>query len=131
METILHRFARMLWADKPASTDSAERLYESLCPADTPDTFRWEDIDYTDQTRSFWQSAQHYARIQAILKAFGEERLYRDGNYASRMIGALRYWLEHDYTNPNWWHNASAIISQVLSGCPQLTLSLEITFFIK
>lgn len=105
METILHRFARMLWADQPADTSSAEKLYASLRPADTPDTFCWEDLDYTDETRSFWQPAQHYARMQTILKGFGEERLHRDGDYASRMIGALKYWLDHDYTNPNWWHN--------------------------
>ena len=59
METILHRFARMLWADQPASTDSAEKLYASLCPADTPGTFCWGDRDSTDKTRSFWQPAQH------------------------------------------------------------------------
>lgn len=105
METILHRFARMLWDDQPADVSSAEGLYASLGPADTPDTFCWADLDYTDKTRSFWQPAQHYARMQTILKAFGEERLYRDGDYASRMIGALKYWLDHDYRNPNWWHN--------------------------
>ena len=105
METILHRFARMLWADQPADISSAEGLYASLCPVDTPDTFCWEDLDYTDKTRSFWQPAQHYARMQTILKGFGEERLHRDHDYANRMIGALNYWLDHDYTNPNWWHN--------------------------
>ena len=105
METILHRFARMLWADQPADTSSAEKLYASLCPADAPDTFCWGDLDYTDKTRSFWQPAQHYARMQTILKGFGEERLHRDPDYAKRMIGALQYWLDHDYTNPNWWHN--------------------------
>lgn len=105
MEPILIRFARMLWNDKPAAADSAQKLYETLRPADTPDTFCWEDIDYTEETRSFWPAAQHYARIQAILKGFGEDRLYRDSDYATRMIGALKYWLDHDYENPNWWHN--------------------------
>ena len=38
METILHRFARMLWDDQPADVSSAEKLYASLGPADTPDT---------------------------------------------------------------------------------------------
>ena len=105
METILIRFARMLWNDKLATTDSAKKLYEALRPADAPDTFCWEDIDYTEETRSFWPAAQHYARIQAILKGFGEDRLYRDSDYTARMVGALKYWLDHDYENPNWWHN--------------------------
>lgn len=105
METILRRFARMLWDDQPADAGSAGKLYASLRPADTPDTFCWADLDYTDETRSFWQPAQHYARMQIILKGFGEERLYRDSGYAARMIGALKYWLDHDYRNPNWWHN--------------------------
>jgi chondroitin AC lyase len=43
--------------------------------------------------------------MQTILKGFGQERLHRDPAYAKRMIGALKYWLDHDYTNPNWWHN--------------------------
>lgn len=105
METILHRFARILWADQPADISSADKLYASLLPADTPGTFCWGDLDYTDKTRSFWQPAQHYARMQTILKGFGQERLHRDPAYAKRMIGALKYWLDHDYTNPNWWHN--------------------------
>ena len=51
METILHRFARMLWADQPADISSAEKLHASLRPADIPDTFCWADLDYTDKTR--------------------------------------------------------------------------------
>lgn len=105
MQTIFSRFARMLWEDRPTGSDSPEALYAAMIPADTPDTFFWGDLDYSDMTRSFWQPAEHYARMQVILKGFGEERLHNDAAYTARMIGALRYWLDHDYTNPNWWHN--------------------------
>lgn len=52
-----------------------------------------------------WQAQKHYVRLLQILKENGRERLVQDTVYAETLRAVLRYWLVHDFTNPNWWHN--------------------------
>lgn len=78
---------------------------ESLTEGDIPDTFYWKDIDYADQTRSAWGSEKHYGRILSELAKNGKERLGQDAKWRTQLLGTLKYWLAHDFTNPNWWYN--------------------------
>lgn len=113
LETIRGRFEELLWGGRFSENSTrmqknapgGEELYADLRPGDVAGTWCWEDIDYTDQTRSGWQAANHYVRMLKILKDFGRDRLLQDAAYSEKMTGALRYWLCHDFTNPNWWHN--------------------------
>lgn len=110
---ILARVEELLWngilsensARLCEALPDAEALYASLTDGERPGTRCWADIDYADQTLSTWRCCDHYTRMLQILKAFGKERLLNDRVFASAMLGALDYWLQHDFTNPNWWHN--------------------------
>ena len=83
IDKIRTKFQELLWggvlsqnayrAEKNSA--SAAVLLETLVPGEGPGTLCWEDIDYTDQTRSAWQAAQHYVRILKILKDSGKESL--------------------------------------------------------
>ncbi|MDT8389748.1 MAG: polysaccharide lyase 8 family protein [Lentisphaeria bacterium] len=77
----------------------------------------WADIDYTDQTRGAWRTARHLSRIEDMA------RIYRDSDSAYRgnadvkaaILKALGYWLEHDFTNPNWWSNDIGVPQSILN----------------
>ncbi|MBE6639867.1 MAG: hypothetical protein E7616_10600 [Ruminococcaceae bacterium] len=105
MKEILRKFERLLWEECVSYEKNAEELYHGLEVNDADDTWYWKDIDYSDEQRSFWPAAEHFKRIRAILNGFGKARLSEDKPYAAKMIGALKYWLIHDFENPNWWWN--------------------------
>ena len=65
----------------------------------------FSDIDYADQTASFWQANQHYARIRAALLQKGVANFAADKDFCNKIEGLLRHWVKKDYINPNWWHN--------------------------
>ncbi len=76
-----------------------------LVKGEEPDTYYWSDIDYTNMSRSCWDSANHYNRVLRILCQDGRKYLDTDPDYRERVLGAIRYWLVKDPINPNWWHN--------------------------
>lgn len=87
-------------------TDTAEKLANSLVPGPEPDTYTWADIDFTDKSKTgAWQASRHYHRLESMLVNGGKQRLDGDTAFREKALGALRYWLIHDYRNPNWWHN--------------------------
>lgn len=104
ISTIRNRLDELLWQVYAEDISLAESSYAALIQ-DADGSYYWPDIDYADQTRSLWQPVNHYNRILSILRFYGKDRLLQDTDYASRMIGALRYWLSRKFTNPNWWHN--------------------------
>ncbi len=78
---------------------------DTMVEGETPDTYYWPDIDYADQSRSSWRAADHYNRLLRLLCQEGSERLSNDPRFRARVLGGVRYWVEKDYINPNWWHN--------------------------
>ena len=105
MREIIRRFEELLWKEDVPELDYALELYQALEPADASDMWYWRDVDYSDQTCSFWCTKKHFERILIILKGFGRSRLLENGEYREKMVGALKYWLVNDFKNPNWWHN--------------------------
>ena len=109
MRSVFCHFSELLWEglayDHTFGDKGAVDFYAAMVPGDLPDTLCWADINYADQERSGWDASKHYSRIQNLLTQHGRARLYEDAAYRDAMIAALRYWLLHDYINPNWWHN--------------------------
>lgn len=90
-------------------------------------TGTWDDIDFADNSRTFWNPQQHTERILLMSKAY---RISRDAGHPNAELlkqtqRALDYWLQHDYQNPNWWHNQ--IGTPLLIGQSVLLLQPEIT----
>ena len=83
IEKIRGHFQELLWGGAFSENSSraekrsapADVLLDTMIPGEGEGTLCWADIDYTDQTRSAWQAAQHYVRILKILKDNGRERL--------------------------------------------------------
>lgn len=79
--------------------------FATLVTGDSADTFLFSDIDYTDSTASTWSACRHYSRLHTALVQGGVERLCTDALFREQVMGLLRYWVRHDFVNPNWWHN--------------------------
>ncbi len=69
------------------------------------DGYYWPDVDYEDQSRNEWRTARHYNKLLRMLCQEGEEKLRADADFREKALGQLRFWLHHDFKNPNWWHN--------------------------
>jgi chondroitin AC lyase len=66
----------------------------------------WDDIDYAQKDRTFWSPEKHMDRVLLISRAYAiDHNLQR----LDQIHRALDYWFEHDYQNPNWWHNQIGI----------------------
>ncbi len=109
LQLLSDRFCALLYTgltyDHTFGDKTNDTLEQLLIPGDLPDTLCFKDINYANQERSGWDASRHYSRLQNILTANGKSRLYDDDAYRERMVSLLRYWLLHDYKNPNWWHN--------------------------
>lgn len=113
IKNIRIRLTELLWNEKNSGDPPFADFYIGLRPGEVPGTWYWPDIDYADQTRSSWRTADHLDRIGIILRGFGRLHFLNDPTYAERMIGALAYWLHHDFRNPNWWHNTIGAPQQI------------------
>ena len=67
----------------------------------------WQDIKYNDDARSVWVIANHLDRLLVMAKAVHILRTqgHPDQALEDKTILALKWWTDHDYTNPNWWWN--------------------------
>ena len=64
-------------------------------------TGSWPDINYTtvgDEGRSWWSTGEHLQRTVVLATAAHE-----DPKYVAAAAKALHFWLQHDFTNSNWW----------------------------
>jgi chondroitin AC lyase len=74
----------------------------SLAPAGN-----WPDIDYSNQQRSEWTTADHLDRVLRMAKS---ARILRsqgrpDPALEAKINLALQWWTDHNYHNSNWWWN--------------------------
>ena len=72
----------------------------------------FSDIDYSCQSVAIWDTLNHLRRMQYKLLAVGEGAL-DDEALMDEMRGALDWWLDHDFTNPNWWFNQIGMVSNM------------------
>lgn len=66
----------------------------------------WPDIDYTD-TSNAWPASNHLKRLREMVQVLRVPKspLFNSPQLEEQSLRALRFWLQHDYTNANWWHN--------------------------
>ena len=72
----------------------------------------FSDIDYAGQSPAIWDALDHLRRMQSKLMKHGEAS-FADEALMDDMRGALRYWLDHDFRNPNWWFNQIGMVSNL------------------
>jgi chondroitin AC lyase len=75
----------------------------------------WADQDYADRDRFHWKAGEHLPRLLAITKLYYSpgNPLSQKPNVLSRINTSLRFWLEKDPTNVNWWHNEIGVPQQI------------------
>ena len=82
-----------------------EDFLANIAASALENAYVFSDIDYQDQTPSFWMPRFHCVRIRQALLQKGIANLAADKEFCERIEGLLRYWVKKDYTNPNWWQN--------------------------
>ncbi len=107
IRTVRDRFLSTLWEKDITEQAKAEadRIAASLVLTEDGQCCFFPDVDYENQNRSEWRAAEHYTRLRRALTLAGEQKFASDDVFADRMIRGLRFWLVHDFKNPNWWHN--------------------------
>jgi hypothetical protein len=102
MKQVLSRLQEHLWHTRIHTTTTTNcEIWEETLVREGGYVF-FSDIDYAMQSPAIWDALDHLRRMQAKMVALGptaqnDEALMED------MRGALRYWLDHYFTNPNWW----------------------------
>lgn len=73
----------------------------------------WAAIDYRNKQPGRWPTLSHLtrARIMALAYATPGNPFYRQREMLDATVLALNFWVDHDFTNPNWW--------QISIGIPQ------------
>ncbi|MHB1152559.1 MAG: polysaccharide lyase family 8 super-sandwich domain-containing protein [Eubacteriales bacterium] len=130
MTNLIKRYVSALWnTDAPENTKGGENngfggsirphkeaaFFDTLIAGDNG--LYWADLDYTDKTVSYWKCNAHLGRLCTIIAANGEKRLNEDAEYRQTLLGALDFWLIHDFINPNWWHNQIGVPGTLANIC--------------
>ena len=71
----------------------------------------WPDVNYTDQSRAVWLTANHISRVTTMLQAYTVNGSTERNNteLLSAVHCALNVWLTRDWQNPNWWWNRISV----------------------
>jgi chondroitin AC lyase len=103
---IRDRMIRALGPADDAEARNVAGIGSRLAASLGPDG-RWPDIDYGDQSRSEWKAAAHLLNLLRMAVAYrtGAETGRPDAALKQKTMAALRWWLDADPQNPNWWHN--------------------------
>jgi len=72
----------------------------------------FDDVNYECHNTAIWDTLDHLRRMQTKLLSVGKDAL-KDEALMSDMSGALNYWLDNDFKNPNWWFNQIGMVSNL------------------
>lgn len=76
-----------------------------LISGERKDIFFYPDINYEDTNRSIWNAEFHYHRLKYQIIKEDMGKADNDFCWLSKILGAVRFWIENDFKNSNWWHN--------------------------
>jgi chondroitin AC lyase len=75
----------------------------------------WADQDYSDQDRVHWKAVNHLPRLVSIARDYysAGSGLSGQRDVLNRILTSLKFWLDKDPHNENWWHNEIGVPEQV------------------
>lgn len=75
----------------------------------------WADQVYTDTDRDNWKCLQHLPRTFQMARAARLRETPPDESqrFLNAAVASLRYWLQADPHNTNWWHNEIGVPGQI------------------
>ncbi len=68
----------------------------------------WEGINYSSQSRGYWEPRLHLTRLERIARAFAhkDSTYYRSKEALDCIVRGLNFWASRDPQSPNWWHQS-------------------------
>lgn len=76
-----------------------------------------QSIDYKSEKPSEWPVIGHLEYIMSYLRSIGKEKLKDDDEAQKTVIGLLDYWLQHDFSNKNWYWNQIGVPYDLADIC--------------
>lgn len=97
--------SRMRNALLSSRTKPKNEVLALLARQRTDGTF--ENIDYNDENRSRWKTAEHLSQTRAIARAYASKShpLYRNAPLGRAIRNAVNWWSSNRPFNSNWWWN--------------------------
>lgn len=111
MKKVLSNVQNFLW------TEGIPRTYTANCDVWEDHLVRengyvyFDDLDYTQQDVACWDALNHINRILDKLMSCGKEAALADKALLDDINGALDYWYDNDFKNPNWWYNQIGLVN--------------------
>ncbi|MBR4960771.1 MAG: hypothetical protein IKY52_07735 [Clostridia bacterium] len=111
MKSVLSKAQAFFWAE------GVPRTYTTNCSVWDDHLIRdngyvyFDDIDYTQQDVAVWDALNHINRILDKLMSCGKEAALADKALLEDINGALDYWYDNDFKNPNWWYNQIGLVN--------------------
>ncbi len=102
LDTIIERYRQsILKGGSPANETVTQYVREQLPNG------RWPDIDYNDQDKASWRTADHLSRIKLLAISYVDSNSKNSGSseLLAAIEKALDHWEDKRYHNPNWWYN--------------------------
>jgi chondroitin AC lyase len=114
LSIVEQRYCDSLVAQEAAGSKPLRQKAEQIAASESP-AGSWSSIDYTLKTRSAWPTAKHLDLTRTLAAAAYAARIQGRPNATLEASGlrALRYWLQSDYQNPNWWWNQIGVPTSV------------------
>ena len=96
--------------------DSGDQVNTDAIIEDLPNTLtpdgRWPDVDYTDDNRAQWATAEHLRRLSLLAKAIARQD-DPTPHWIEAARRALKAWTDERFQCPNWWFNRICIPGQM------------------
>jgi len=111
MKNVLSKVQEFFWSE------GVPRTYSTNCDVWDGHLVRengyvyFDDIDYAQQDVAIWDALNHINRILDKLMSVGKEAALADQALLEDINGALDYWYDNDFKNPNWWYNQIGLVN--------------------
>ncbi len=123
MKSVLAKVQSFLWREGiPRTYTTNCNVWEEHLVRDSGYVY-FNDIDYTHHDGTIWDALNHINRILDKLMSCGKDAALRDKALLEDINGALDYWYDNDFQNPNWWYNQIGIVN-ALSAVTMLLIDV-------
>jgi chondroitin AC lyase len=114
LNVVERRYCQSLVAEESTGSKQLRQKAEQIAASESR-AGSWPSIDYVVKTRSQWPAAKHLDLTRTLAAAAYAARIdgHPDAELEAGALRGLRYWLQNDYQNPNWWWNQIGVPTSV------------------
>eukprot|EP01012_Entosiphon_sulcatum_P049334 TRINITY_DN6793_c0_g1_i1.p1 TRINITY_DN6793_c0_g1~~TRINITY_DN6793_c0_g1_i1.p1 ORF type:complete len:714 (-),score=119.54 TRINITY_DN6793_c0_g1_i1:1034-3175(-) len=79
----------------------------------------WPDVHYDNESPGLWFAEQHLKRVYIMSVSWADPKspLHQNSTVLTTALVALRFWINNNFTNPNWWWNEVGVPLDLGPSC--------------